>query len=62
MAAAGAAYFAGLSCGVWKGLDDIKRLDAVYDTFFPSIAGDQRAKIVKRWNKALKAVLRSYYA
>ena len=62
MAAAGAAYFAGLSCGVWKDIDDIKGLDAAYDTFSPGITVNERTKIVKRWNKALKAVLRSYYA
>ncbi len=61
MAAAGAAYLAGLSSGVWKSLEEIRNLDSGYDTFYPDMGKGQREKIVKRWNRALKAVLRSYY-
>ncbi len=62
MAAAGAAYLAGLSSGIWKNLEDIEKLEAAYDTFYPGMDRERQMRIIRRWNKALRAVLRSYYA
>lgn len=57
VAATGAAYLAGLSAGVWSSFDEIANLKKGYDLFEPRINSDLRDKIIKRWEKALKAVL-----
>ncbi len=62
MAATGAAYLAGLSSGIWKNLDDIMLLEGEYETFYPEMNQNQRIYIIKRWERALKAVLGGYYA
>lgn len=62
MAASGAAYLAGLASGVWSSLTDLENLESEYDAFHPAIEENIRTQIVERWNRALKAVLRSYYS
>jgi len=61
MAATGAAYLAGISSGVWKGTEDLESLDAEYEVFTPAMDEARKKEIKKRWDRALKAVLRSYY-
>ena len=51
--ALGAAYAAGLAVGVWKDVDEIRKLWAVAETFEPSMLEDERAKNWKGWNKAV---------
>jgi len=51
--AMGAAYLAGLAVGYWANTDDVKRNWAVDRTFSPKIPGDERAKRIKGWKKAV---------
>lgn len=57
VAAAGAAYLAGMSAGIWKSFDEIARLEKGYDLFEPRMCNEDRDKIKKRWKTALKAAL-----
>ena len=57
VAAAGAAYLAGMSAGIWKSFDEIAKLEKEYDLFEPRIDPENRERIKKRWRKALKAAL-----
>ncbi len=57
MAAAGAAYLAGISSGLWNDVSDLENLHSGYTVFSPSADGEKRALVKKRWHKALKAVL-----
>ena len=57
VAAAGAAYLAGMSAGIWNSFDEITNLEKKYDIFETKIDPDHRNKIIKRWEKALKAAL-----
>ncbi len=57
MAAVGAAYFAGISTGLWNGLDDLEKLPAPYTVFNPSEDTRKRKAVKERWHKVLKAVL-----
>lgn len=52
--ALGAAYAAGLAVGVWKDLDEIKKLWGVAETFQPTMSEEERAKNLKGWNKAVE--------
>ena len=51
--AMGAAYLAGLAVGYWESTEDVKRNWAVDRSFSPKIAGDERAKRIKGWKKAV---------
>lgn len=57
MSATGAAYLAGLSCGFWKDFEELKGLAQGYVEFSPSLDSEVRNRKIKRWNKAVKAVL-----
>ena len=46
-----------MSAGIWKSFDEIADLEKEYDIFEPKIDPERRDKIIKRWEKALKAVL-----
>ena len=50
----GAAYLAGLAVGYWSGTGDVKKNWAVDRTFTPNIAPEEREKMIKGWNKAVK--------
>jgi len=52
--AMGAAYLAGLAVGYWKSKEDVLQNWAVDKTFCPEIGGDERAKKIKGWNKAVR--------
>ena len=51
--AMGAAYLAGLAVGYWESTEDVKRNWAVDRSFSPKIAGEERAKRIKGWKKAV---------
>ncbi|KAG8198401.1 hypothetical protein JTE90_021643 [Oedothorax gibbosus] len=50
----GAAFLAGLSCGIWKDIDEILSLELEYDTFHPNTldAGDCYIQY-KKWKHAI---------
>lgn len=57
MTGTGAAYFAGLSVGFWKNLDELKELQQEYKEFAPKMSPEKRMEKIKKWKKAVQAVL-----
>lgn len=55
--ALGAAYLAGLAVGYWAGKDDIKKNWAVDRVFKPAMTEEKRTKLMKGWNKAVRAAI-----
>lgn len=51
--ALGAAYLAGLATGVWKSLDEIKKLWSCDVMFKPDMEEEKRRKLVMGWHKAV---------
>ncbi len=60
MTATGIAYLAGLGAGIWKDLDDLKKIEQKYQTFEPKMAAPDRERKLGEWNKAIRAVLDVY--
>jgi glycerol kinase len=56
MTATGAAYFAGLSVGFWKDLNDLPKMPG-YTAFEPRLDPKVRDAKIRKWRGALKAVL-----
>ncbi len=52
--ALGAAYLAGLCAGVWRELDDIKKLNVAERVFSPKMTDDERRKLVDGWQRAVR--------
>ena len=52
--AMGAAYLAGLAVGYWESKEDVIKNWAIDQTFEPKIDDEQRSKMIKDWNKAVK--------
>ena len=50
----GAAYLAGLAVGYWKSKEDVVKNWSINKVFEPNIEGEERAKKIKGWNKAVK--------
>lgn len=53
--AMGAAYLAGLAVGYWESKEDVIKNWAIDQTFEPKIDDEQRSKMIKGWNKAVKS-------
>jgi glycerol kinase len=53
--AKGAAYLAGLKVGVWKNLDELKRLSSVERLFMSQFDDETRNKKYSGWLKAINA-------
>lgn len=51
--ALGAAYAAGLAVGYWTDLEDLRRNWALDRQFDPSMAGSERARLYRSWQKAV---------
>ncbi|MDO5701831.1 MAG: glycerol kinase GlpK [Lachnospiraceae bacterium] len=52
--ALGAASLAGLAVGYWSGLDELRENWKTDRTFEPLIDGDERADMIRGWNRAVK--------
>lgn len=52
--AAGAAYLAGLSSGVWQNLDDIARLWQSSAIYKPKMSADERETLFSNWKRAVE--------
>ncbi len=52
--ALGAAYLAGLSCGLFKGLDELSAQWAVERTFRPTMPRDRAAELMLNWERAVR--------
>ena len=51
--ALGAAYLAGLSCGVYAGTDELAAQWQVERTFHPTMPRDRAATLMQRWDHAV---------
>ena len=58
--ALGAAMLAGLQAGVWPDLESLRKLTAMSRRFEPTLAEDERRRRLKRWRRAVRAVI-AYY-
>ena len=54
ISALGATLMAGLACGIWKDLDEIKTLRKVDQTFSPSMSCEEIEKLYSGWKVAVK--------
>jgi glycerol kinase len=54
--ALGAAYLAGIACGVYRGTDDVERNWQVERIFEPQMSADEAAARMARWEKAVAAL------
>jgi len=55
--ALGAAYLAGLAAGVWKDLEEIRRMWSCDVVFTPQMEEERREKLLRGWNKAVSRSL-----
>ena len=53
--ALGAAFFAGLATGYWKNLEEIKNLNSAGKLFVPAMKVNEREKLYKGWERAVRA-------
>jgi glycerol kinase len=53
----GAAYMAGLHIKYWKNIDEIKKIAIIDKEFESQITNEQRDKLVKGWDEAVKRTL-----
>lgn len=52
--ALGAAYLSGLAAGVWKSVDELKRLNPVDREFSPVLSKEKTEKMLRGWTEAVK--------
>lgn len=51
--AQGAAYLAGLGCGMWKSLEEVRAMRRSRDRFLPQMDADRRHTLQQRWQQAV---------
>jgi glycerol kinase len=52
--ALGAAYLAGLSCGMYRGLDELAAQWRVERTFHPTMPRERAAELMSNWERAVR--------
>jgi glycerol kinase len=52
----GAAFAAGLGCAFWASTDEIAKVAAPHDAFYPTLEESKRTWLVRRWNDAVASV------
>ena len=52
--ALGAAYLAGLSCGLYKGLDELSAQWQVQRSFHPTMSRERAAELMQNWERAVR--------
>jgi glycerol kinase len=55
--ALGAAYLAGLSCGVWRSLDELAKQWQVERTFHPTLPRERAEALMAQWERAVRQVV-----
>lgn len=55
--ALGAAYLAGLQCGFWKDVDELKSLKGTPKIFAPTMEKQKREELIAGWHRAVKRTL-----
>ncbi|MGI6722143.1 MAG: glycerol kinase GlpK [Anaerovoracaceae bacterium] len=53
----GAAYLAGLACGFWHDLEEIKENHHLEREFTPQMSGENRDKLLQKWHKAVECTM-----
>ncbi|WP_020611877.1 glycerol kinase 5 [Sediminispirochaeta bajacaliforniensis] len=61
MTARGTAALAGLGAGVWKSEEELGSMRMSYDHFHPHFDHNQRREKRRRWNEALKTLVKLYH-
>lgn len=51
--ALGAAYLAGLTCGIWKNTDEVRRQWTLDRRFFPAMDKENRTALLHQWHRAV---------
>jgi glycerol kinase len=54
LSALGAAYLAGLACGLWQSFDEISQLPRPQDRFEPHMTATQRGALLSGWQDAVR--------
>jgi glycerol kinase len=54
ISALGAAFMAGLACGLWKDLDEIKALRKIDKTFKPAMPANEVERLYSGWKMAVR--------
>jgi len=52
--AQGVAFFAGLGSGIWKDLDELRKIKQNFEEFRPIMPEEERIRLLKGWNTAVK--------
>ena len=60
LSALGAAYLAGLTCGMWQSLDEISQLSRPQDRFEPRMGSAQRDTLLAGWRDAVTRTSSSF--
>jgi glycerol kinase len=60
--ALGAAFLAGLGAGVWKDLDELRKIAAAGPRFEPAWGDGERQTRVRQWRRAVRATIDAYTA
>lgn len=58
--AAGAAYLAGLACGFWKNMDEIRQQRAIEHIFHPMMSDAHRKKLLQGWHQCIARTRSTY--
>ena len=53
----GAAFLAGLGCGIWRSFEDISQISGSCKEFLPAMKSTKRKALREGWNKAVKRSL-----
>ena len=55
--AAGAAFLAGIACGMWSDLEECRKIKQVDRLFLPGMDKSARSKLILGWEHAIKACM-----
>lgn len=56
--ATGAAYLAGLGCGLWGSMEELVGVSDKFREFIPSMSESKRSDLISGWKKAVGAAIR----
>ncbi|MFM8320011.1 MAG: FGGY-family carbohydrate kinase, partial [Chloroflexota bacterium] len=57
LSAFGACLAGGLGCGLYAGLEQVKRLSAAFEEYTPQMTPERRGELLAGWNSAVQRVL-----
>ena len=55
--ATGAAYLAGLGCGLWGSMEELVGVSDKFREFIPSMSESKRNELIVGWKKAVEAAI-----